>query len=151
MEPDEALNLDNLDERLYEAFEKAYPNLEEGEVRHASRNFVQVVRGLIEIGGKSDFDVDAGYAEVANVLAYWCVQSLFLEKLTEGKRGKVGIVRITGEEIDSLVREISARLADWLLGLDVLKENPELFEAFIRGATVAEELSSKDNEGETQT
>ncbi|MDD5447819.1 MAG: hypothetical protein PHO53_01445 [Actinomycetota bacterium] len=145
MESDETLNLENLDENLYEAFRKAYSGLAESEIRHAFRNFVQVVRGLIEIGDKSDIDVDTEYVDVANVLAHWCVRSLLLEKSKEGKRSE-----LLGEEMDSLVREISARLADWLLGLDVLKANPELFKAFIRGAIVAGGLSLGKDEGEPQ-
>ncbi|MDD5748803.1 MAG: hypothetical protein PHP64_07155 [Actinomycetota bacterium] len=127
-----------LEEELTSAFRRAYPDIEEREIIHMSRNFTQVVQGIIEIGER----VGAGGSEVtqmdiANGLVYWCVANTSLEDIFT-KRGPVEIegslTAIDQETLKKILSECVARVADWLIGLEVLRKKPELYEKFIRGA-----------------
>jgi len=38
------------------------------------------------------------------------------------------------ETVESKIGECVAKVADWLLGLEVLRDDPELYRSFVRGA-----------------
>ena len=127
--------LDELDKRITSAFKEAYPDVPPGELKHMARNFTQVVNGIIDIGRKVGGDRECSHMDVANSFVYWCVANTYLDDLCGGEwdpaleesRG----ARISPEEKMKLMREVVARTADWLLGMEILKRDPELYDTFI--------------------
>lgn len=130
--------LDELDERISSAFQDAYPDVSQEERKHMSRNFTQVVNGIVDIGRKVGSEAKHSHMDVANSLIYWCVASTRLEDLCNGEWDPAledpGIARISPREMSMLMGEFVARVADWLLGMEVLREFPELYNTFINGA-----------------
>jgi len=130
--------LDELDDRIDSAFQEAYPDVPLDELKHMARNFTQVVNGIVDIGRKVGSEAKHSHMDVANSLIYWCVSSTRLEDLCSGEWDPAledpGIARISPREKSMLMGEFVARVADWLLGMEVLREFPELYNTFINGA-----------------
>ncbi|MBN2167988.1 MAG: hypothetical protein JW738_01990 [Actinobacteria bacterium] len=127
-----------LNERLTDAFYEAYPDVPDKNVEHMVRNFIQVVNGIMEVGDKVQGDEELVHMDVANSLVYWCVTNTSLEEFIEsgsgeGDRGEPRTC-LNKEETEHLVKEFAARTADWLIGLEVLREDPVLFKRFVKGA-----------------
>lgn len=127
-----------LEAQIFSAFSDAYPGVEKGKLEHMSRNFVQVVQGIIEIGGKvASQDEGITQMDIANGLVYWCVASTSLEDFFSGKYHRVEggeRVGLNEAEVRAILGECVARVSDWLLGLEVLKSHPEIFRKFVKGA-----------------
>jgi hypothetical protein len=62
---------------------------------------------------------------MVNGLVYSCVANTFLDEADKGG---------TDEAIESRMGECVAKVADWLLGLEILRDEPELYASFVRGA-----------------
>lgn len=127
-----------LNERMIKAFRDAYPDVSVEDVEHAARNFIQVVNGILSVGEKSKASEKPSHMDVANSLIFWCIANTSLEDYLECDGGETAsgpkVARLTVEEMDELVKEFVARTADWLIGLEVMREDPELFNVFIKGA-----------------
>jgi hypothetical protein len=121
-----------MESRIAEAFRQAYPDVRGDKLEHMARNFTQVINGVIEIGNRAGAEGEPTHMEVANGLVYWCVANA----LEEGAAGR-GSAPLDAARLDVVVREIVIRVADWLLGLDVLRDCPPLFRAFVKGAVAA--------------
>lgn len=146
--------LDELDERIDSAFREAYPDLSPEERKHMSRNFTQVVNGIVSIGRQVGSEAKHSHMDVANSLIYWCVASTRLEDLCKGEWDPAledpGIARISPREMSMLMEEFVARVADWLLGMEVLREFPELYNTFINGAVALGTEGWEKNRGELE-
>ncbi|MBU1670444.1 MAG: hypothetical protein KKF41_15360 [Actinobacteria bacterium] len=118
--------------RIAGAFRRAYPEVPADRLEHMARNFIQVVNGVIEIGNRTGAQGVPSHMEIANGLVYWCVATT-LEETAVGCRA--ASFDVPG--LDVLMREVVIRVADWLLGLEVLREYPDLFSAFVKGAVAA--------------
>lgn len=120
------------------AFREAYPDVSNDDIEHMARNFIQVVNGILSVGEKAEGGGKPCHMDLANSMIYWCVANTSLEDYLEGDTDAVSadpsIARLTREEMDLLLHEFVARAADWLIGLEVLREDPELFNTFIKGA-----------------
>ena len=132
------LTQDELRYRLEEAFVDAYPEVPDEEARHMARNLAQVIIGTIDIGDKRGADREVSHMDVANAFVYWCMASTYLEDLGEGRRNPAladpASPVLGDKEMRALVNEFVARAADLLIGLRILSEHPEMYEAFIRGS-----------------
>lgn len=128
----------NLEEGVISAFSSAYPGIPPDEITHMARNFTQVIRGIIDIGERTGGDREMSHMDVANGLVCSCVANTSLEELHEGRWDPLledpSISRISDEEMKNLLEECVARVADWLLGLEVLRSDPEACRKFITGA-----------------
>ncbi|MFH1149781.1 MAG: hypothetical protein V1748_04845 [Actinomycetota bacterium] len=118
--------------RIAERFRRAYPEVPADRLEHMARNFIQVVNGVIEIGNRTGAQGEPSHMEVANGLVYWCVATT-LEETAVGCRG----ASVDASGLDVLMREVVIRVADWLLGLEVLRDYPALYRAFVKGAIAA--------------
>lgn len=118
------------------AFERAYPEREAAALEHAVRNFSQVVSGVIDIGMKQgSTSEEVTPTELANSMVVWCVANSRLEDYFEAGVGHLARSGpIPAAEADQLMREIAARTADWLVGIEALKAEPRLYSAFIKGS-----------------
>ena len=124
--------LDKLDTRLMRAFSDAYPDVPEDKVQHMARNFIQVIRGVIEIGRRLSDDGGITHMDIANGLVYSCVVNTRLEEFLDG-----GLTpEVSRGDRTRIISEVVARVADWLIGLEVLKDTPELFADFVKGAVM---------------
>jgi len=130
--------LDELDERIASAFQDAYPDVPPEDLKHVARNFTQVVNGIIDIGRKVGGEGEHSHMDVANSFVYWCVANTRLDDLCSGEWDPAledsRVARISPREKSMLMAEFVARAADWLLGMEALREFPELYGTFIRGA-----------------
>lgn len=138
-EDGEGLQPQDLEAKIIVAFRGAYPEIPDGRLVHMARNFTQVLNGLISIGEMSGDERDVSHMDMTNGMVYSCVTSTFLEELLDGEWRPVPdaapVRRISDEEMGRLQNEIVARVADWLLGLEVLKESdPAEFRNFVKGA-----------------
>lgn len=137
-ENSEEHTLDRLDAEMLEAFEEAYPDVPLDDLHHIAKNFIQVVRGVINIGQKMGGDLSPTHMDVANSMVYWCVMNTRLEDMQRGDPDRgiedPGVSRISETDMVRLKAEFVARTADWLLGMEVLRGDPELYETFIKGA-----------------
>lgn len=132
------LTLDELEERVISAFRKAYPDVSADDCKHMARNFTQVVNGIIAIGGKMGGEEEYTHMDVANSLVYWCIDNTRFDELCAGRWDSAledpGIARISPDEKSMLMEEFVARAADWILGMEILREFPRTYGTFIRGA-----------------
>ena len=142
---------DWLEGELLEAFEKAYPDVERDKIAHISRNFTQVIQGILDISKRLHLDdSEVSHMDVANGMVYWCVASTSLEDVLSGKEGDIGEgenIPLGEETIKRIMSECSARIADWILGLEVLKKRPELFRRFVRAAVMLGAADWETNRG----
>lgn len=129
-------DLRDLEEMLLEAFAEAYPEVEADELGHMARNFIQVMQGIIDFGERLGLEGEVSHMDVANGLVYWCFANTSLEDIHSGRTagGLTAGPRITEEEMRTLISECQARAADWLIGLDVLRGETELYRKFVKGA-----------------
>jgi hypothetical protein len=112
---------------LEDAFLRAYPDMPEERARHLARNLTQVIAGVIDIGARVSGTVELTHMDTANALVYWCTTGGYLEEVAAGRlEGAV--------EPERLTRELSARVADLLICIEVLSGHPSTYEAFIRGS-----------------
>jgi hypothetical protein len=134
-EKERQLRLDELRDRLEEAFIKAYPEVPPNEARHMARNLTQVIIGVVDIGEKVGAAGDITHMDLANTLVYWCIVNTHLE-IRDGKRNTAGSssVSLSDQETQRLLSELVARAADMLIGLEVLSKTPEHYNAFIIGS-----------------
>ncbi|MBN1289186.1 MAG: hypothetical protein JXA49_06080 [Actinobacteria bacterium] len=127
-----------LNERLTDAFYEAYPDVQDKNIEHMVRNFIQVVNGIMDVGEKVQDNGEIVHMDVANSLVYWCVTNTSLEEFIESGSSKnyrdEQRTHLNKEETEHLIKEFVARTADWLIGLEVLKEDPVLFKRFVKGA-----------------
>jgi hypothetical protein len=124
--------LPDLQERVIEAFRSAYPEVPDAKLEHMARNFVQIIRGIISIGEASGGEGAVSHIEMVNGLVYSCIASAFMDDAEEC---------VIDEAVASKMDECVAKVADWLIGLEILRDNPELYESFVRGAV---ELGAAD-------
>ncbi|MCJ7653357.1 MAG: hypothetical protein MUO75_06620 [Actinobacteria bacterium] len=115
----------DIKERVIEAFGSAYPEVPAGKLEHMARNFTQIIRGIINIGETVGGEGEVSHIEMVNGLVYSCVAITFLYGADKGG---------TDEAIESRMGECVAKVADWLLGLEILRDEPELYASFVRGA-----------------
>jgi hypothetical protein len=115
----------DIKERVIEAFGSAYPEVPAGKLEHMARNFTQIIRGIINIGETVGGEGEVSHIEMVNGLVYSCVANTFLDEADKGG---------TDEAIESRMGECVAKVADWLLGLEILRDEPELYASFVRGA-----------------
>ena len=154
MEQDDSLGVEELEQRVVNAFREAYPGIEEGKLVHMARNFTQVLNGIVSIGEMAgDGAAEPSHMDVANGLVFSCVSSTYLEELQQGEWNPAledpSIARISEAEMQRLQNEIVARVADWLIGLEVLREaDPETYRRFIMGAVALGATEWKRNRGE---
>ena len=144
--------LSKLNERIGEAFREAYPDVPGNKVDHMARNFIQVVNGIIDVGEKVTGKEEATHMDIANSLVYWCIANTSLEEYLgedsdQNEEGKT-LAGLSEQDTARLFREFAARTADWLIGMDVLRDNPRLFDCFIRGALAFGAGDWEDNRGE---
>lgn len=136
-EPSDSSLMDELDARIESAFEEAYPELDPDESQHMAKNFIQVVRGIIDIGERLGSG-EPTHMDEANSIVYWCIANTALEDLLKSGWNAEKITpsggRITEEEMSRLLNEFAARIGDWLIGMEVLKRDPELYDVFVSGA-----------------
>lgn len=122
---------------IVRAFNKAYPDVEESRIEHMARNFVQVVGGVIDIGERMPCgEVDQiSHMDIANSMVFWCIMNTRLEEFIESDGGKCDSASplIPAADAELLRKEFAARIADWLAGIEALKSDPVMYEAFIRG------------------
>jgi len=129
-----------LEERVMSAFRSAYPQVPGEQLDHMARNFTQIVSGIINIGERIGERTEYSQMDIANGLVYACFANTYLEELHSGQHdpalaGPSGS-RISDEEMKRLLSECVARVADWLLGMEILREDPELFSKFVIGAVM---------------
>jgi hypothetical protein len=117
--------MSDLQERAFETFRSAYPEVPAGKLEHIARNFVQIIRGIINIGETVGGEGEVSHIEMVNGLVYSCVASTFLDETDTGGMD---------DTVESKMGECVAKVADWLLGLEILREEPELYASFVRGA-----------------
>jgi hypothetical protein len=131
-------NGDNLCDLITVAFRRAYPEVSAGSVEHMARNFTQVVSGVIDIGRRARdvAEAEVSHMDLANCLVYWCIANSHLEDFfpREGEPEAAG--QISASEARLLLEEFSARIADWLVGIEALKDHPGLIESFVKGTRV---------------
>lgn len=134
--PEEVSNADQaeMESRMAGAFRRAYPDVPADRLEHMSRNFTQVVNGIIEIGNRTGDGGEPTHMDVTNGMVYWCMANTVLEDLSAALPRAGGL---QATELDAVMREIVARVGDWMLGLEVLRDYPELFGAFVKGAVAA--------------
>lgn len=136
--PERDEELEELDRRVNEAFQEAYPEVPADHIKHMSRNFTQVIRGILEIGKRIGGEGGITHMDLANSFVYWCVANTYLEDLSHGEWNPIledpGIARISEEEMEKLRGEFVARAADWMLGMEILRQDEELYRTFIKGA-----------------
>lgn len=119
------------------AFADAYPGVDIDKCEHMARNFAQVIGGVIDVGRRLGADGQAGeltHMDQANCMVYWCILNTHLEDYFESDGNARDITPISEESASRLTREFSARVSDWLAGIEALKQEPVLYEAFIRGS-----------------
>lgn len=131
--------LEDLEARIITSFREAYPGMPDDKLVHMARNFTQVLNGIISIGELSGDDADISHMDVTNGMVCSCVTSTFLEELRDGEWQPAAedapAKRITDEEMQKLQNEIVARVADWLLGIEVLRQSdPADYRSFVKGA-----------------
>jgi hypothetical protein len=127
----------DIKERVTEAFRSAYPDVPAGKLEHMARNFTQIIRGIINIGETVGGEDAVSHVEMVNGLVYSCVASTLLDEYGEGEKVAPSGAPGPGgrdEAIESRMGECVAKVADWLLGLEVLRNDPELYRSFVRGA-----------------
>lgn len=138
-------------DRVIKEFRDAYPDVPIDKVEHIARNFIQVVTGILSVGEKCDNGEMPSQMEIANSTIYWCVANTALEDYLGVDSGVATgdslKGRITEDEMDSLIKEFVARIADWSIGLKVLQEDPDLFRVFIRGALAFGARNWEQNRG----
>lgn len=143
-------------EKLVEAFLQAYPDIPEDEAKHSARNMAQVISGVVDIGDRTAADV-VSHMDAANAFVYWCVANTELETFfkgtnngSSGGNGSAADDRLMHdrEEMEELLDGFVARAADMLIGLRVLSENPDLYQAFIRGSAVIGAYHREKNRAE---
>jgi hypothetical protein len=117
--------ISDLHERIVGTFRSAYPEVPSGKLEHMARNFAQIVRGIINIGDTVGGKGEVSHIEMVNGLVYSCVASTFVDETDKG---------VMDETVESKIGECVAKVADWLLGLEVLRDDPELYRSFVRGA-----------------
>jgi hypothetical protein len=117
--------MSDLRERVIDTFRSAYPEVPDGKLEHMARNFAQIIRGIINIGETKGGEGEVSHVEMVNGLVYSCVASTFLDGT-----GKAEVDEI----VEGKMGECVAKVADWLLGLELLHDDPELYDSFVRGA-----------------
>ena len=130
---------EQLCEIMISAFSRAYPDVPTERIQHMARNFVQVVSGMIDIGRRVGREGNGhlSHMDIANSMVFWCISNTRLEDFCEGSgrtRRADSTPVISEEEARLLQREFSARVADWLVGVEALKGETDLYESFIRGS-----------------
>jgi hypothetical protein len=138
-EEEDEFGVEELEQRVVSAFLSAYPAIAEDRLVHMARNFTQVLNGVISIGEMAGGPDDIDHMDVANGMVFSCVSSTYLEELQDGEWNPIledpSLSRISEEEMQKLKNEIVARVADWLIGLEVLRNaDPGLYRDFVRGA-----------------
>jgi len=131
------LEMSDLRERVIEAFRSAYPDVPAGKLEHMARNFTQIIRGIINIGETVGGEGEVSHIEMVNGLVYSCVASTFLDDTDKSGKGTPSAGKGQGgtdEVIGGRMGECVAKIADWLLGLEILRDDPELYTSFVRGA-----------------
>ena len=129
--------MSDLQEHLIETFRSAYPEIPAGKLEHMARNFNQIIRGIITIGETVGGEGEVSHIEMVNGLVYSCVAGTFLDKTHKNEKGAPSGLTGQGgmdETVESKMGECVAKIADWLLGLEILREEPELYASFVRGA-----------------
>ncbi len=138
MESGSGISIDELETLVVEGFKEAYPGIEEGKIVHMARNFAQVLSGIISIGSSLGGDNGINQMDVANALVHSCVWESSLGERLFGNEAEIGagsMPALTEEEERKYAAEISARVADWLVGINVTKKMGEsAFNDFIKGA-----------------
>lgn len=119
-----------LESMVVSSFREAYPDVPPDEIEHMARNFTQVLQGLVSIGEKIGGQ-DVNHMDEANGMVYFCVASTIIEELQEK-----GVLPddISEEKMGRMLGECVVRVADWLLGREILKRDEELFRKFVSGA-----------------
>lgn len=128
---------EELYERIIKEFRYAYPDISKDESDHIARNFIQVITGILSVGEKCDNGKKPSQMDIANSTVYWCVANTTLEDyLNDDEDAETGDPSkgIAPDEMDDMTKEFVARISDWLIGLKVLQEDPDLFRVFISGA-----------------
>ena len=115
----------DIKERVTEAFRSAYPDVPAGKLEHMARNFTQIIRGIINIGEAVGGEGEVSHIKMVNGLVYSCVASTFFDETDKGAMD---------ETVKRNMGECVAKVADWLLGLEVLRKEPKLYASFVRGA-----------------
>lgn len=145
------LNDDKLYALISSAFADAYPDLPEWRVEHMARNFCQVVGGAIDFGNRVGQDA-AGkptHMDLVNSIVFWCIANTHLEDYFEKPGSPSGHgAPIPAGETQQLMREFCARVGGWLAGLEALKAEPELYDAFIMGSVALGVTDWERNRGE---
>ena len=117
--------ISDLQELVSEAFRSSYPEVPAGKLEHMARNFTQIIRGIINIGEAVGGEGEVSHIEMVNGLVCSCVWSTFFDETDKGAMD---------ETVKRNMGECVAKVADWLLGLEVLRKEPELYASFVRGA-----------------
>lgn len=137
--------IESLEGRVIARFRSAYPDVPDERLEHMARNFTQVLNGIIDIGEKLAETTEYSHMDVANGLVYSCIANTYLEELHEGewdpRLDDPSTSRISDGEMKRLLGECAARVADWMLGMEILRDDPELLAKFVVGAVV---LGAKD-------
>jgi len=133
MSDDEEFQL-SMEGRILSEFSAAYPDIEREKLVHMSRNFTQVMRGIIDIGERIGDDGEVSQMDVANGLVYSCMVNTRLEDMVGVPSGD-GRSSVSAEDFEALVEECVARVSDWLIALEIMRqEGPEVYRRFIKGA-----------------
>jgi hypothetical protein len=117
--------ISDLQELVSEAFRSSYPEVPAGKLEHMARNFTQIIRGIINIGEAVGGEGEVSHIKMVNGLVYSCIASTFFDETDKGAMD---------ETVKHNMGECVAKVADWLLGLEVLRKEPELYASFVRGA-----------------
>jgi hypothetical protein len=121
------------------AFEEAYPDVPDWRAEHIARNFsqIQIVSGVISVGKRLPVEEtgETSHMDMVNSIVFWCVANTHLEDFLEkpDPRPDDECV-IPAADAQLLMHEFCARIGDWLAGLEALKADRGLYEAFIKGA-----------------
>jgi len=131
---EDEVRLDELELKVLAAFADAYPDIPTPDRNHMARNFTQVLHGIISIGEKLGAAGEVNHMDLANGLVYSCFYNTRLEELQSDECDGTGSC-VTSEDMSEVLRECVSRVADWLLGVEVLRTtDPEQFENFVKGA-----------------
>lgn len=132
-----------LRDALQQAYSEAYPELDAGDARHRARNLAQVITGVVAISERLGEPGGITQAELAGALIYWCVSNSYLEDLAAGGRdpalGGLDVPGVTVPELERIRSDLAAAAADILLAIDVLRRDPGMLAAFVKGTLALRE------------
>lgn len=132
---DDEERLDELEQDVLDAFARAYPEMPPDERKHMARNFTQVLHGIISIGERVGSGGEANHMDLANGMVYSCFANTTLEELVSDDCSDSGGSCISRQDMNVILRECAGRVADWLLGIEILKRTDgKLYDSFAKGA-----------------